>query len=141
MRFYLAAAYDRKEEMQEVRDALGVFGYEVTSRWIDGHPEINSGDIISIEMLNDPNYLKLCREVANHDLSDIALADAMISFNGHTNQGGRHVEFGYALGLGMPVFIIGKRENLFHVDQNAVVFEDFESFLHTLVLNRNVVVV
>ena len=115
MKFYLAAAYDRKAEMRGYRAVLEYFGHSVTSRWIDGHPEINNGDIISVEMLNDPEQWQLCRQVANHDLMDIEDADAMLSFHGHTNQGGRHVEFGYALALGMPVYVIGDYENLFHV--------------------------
>jgi len=131
MKFYLAAAYDRKEEMRVYRTNLWADGHEVTSRWIDGHPEINNGDIISVDMLNDPDYLEICREVANHDLEDIRAADAMISFHGHTNQGGRHVEYGYAMALEKPIYIIGDRENLFHVvgAQRFGTYLDFAMYL------------
>ena len=124
MKFYLAAAYDRKEEMRGYRKVLRSFGHEVTSRWIDGHPEINNGDIISVDMLNDPEYLRTSQEVAMHDLEDIQSADAVISFHGQTNQGGRHVEYGYALALDKPIYIVGDLENLFHVYH----FQKFASF-------------
>lgn len=131
MKFYLAAAYDRKEEMRGYRTQLEGYGHEVTSRWIDGHPEINNGDIISVDMLNDYEYLVTNRMVAGHDLEDIRSADAVISFNGHTNQGGRHVEYGYALGLNKTVYIIGDLENLFHVfhEQKFATFQEFIDFM------------
>jgi hypothetical protein len=127
MKFYLAAAYDRKEEMRGYRESLESAGHTITSRWIDGHPEINNGDIISLDMLNDPKHIHLCHAVARHDLDDIREASAMISFHGHTNQGGRHVEYGYALALRIPIYIIGDRENLFHV-VGSEVFDTWEEF-------------
>jgi hypothetical protein len=114
MKFYLAASYDRMDEMALHRLFIESRGHKVTSRWIDGHPEIIGPDGLTVQMINDPQYFALCRETADHDLLDIEAADAVLSFSGATTSGARHVEVGYALALGLPIYVIGDFENLFH---------------------------
>jgi hypothetical protein len=110
---YLAARYSRHPEMQGVRDVLEGIGYRVTSRWIDQHggkyPTSFTPEILN----SDPAY---CGAVGQHDIEDVEAADIVISFTDATGggKGGRHVEFGLALGLGKRVILVGPREHIFH---------------------------
>lgn len=116
MRIYLAARYSRNDEMRGVRDVLQGMGHKVTSRWIDLHPDIvgDFSESFTVDTLNSTP--ELCAPLGQHDLDDIDLADCVISFaepNGG-GKGGRHVEFGYALGRGKRMILVGPRENVFH---------------------------
>ncbi len=57
-----------------------------------------------------------CAHYAHVDLDDLRAADTVISFTseGGGGKGGRHIEFGLALGLGKRLVIVGPRENVFH---------------------------
>ena len=59
---------------------------------------------------------------ASEDLEDIRRADVVICFTeeprSNNSRGGRHVEFGYALGLGKTIVIVGPRENVFYCIRN-----------------------
>lgn len=74
---------------------------EVVSRWL------------SSAGTDDPGI------AASRDLEDVRQADAMVAFtqgprHPHQGRGGRHVEFGIALGLGIPVIRVGPVEHVFH---------------------------
>jgi nucleoside 2-deoxyribosyltransferase len=101
--------------MRRYRDALGVYGHEVTSRWIDMHGGKYPGSFTPQQLADDPEY---CNVLGEHDLEDIRAADIMMSFTSPDNggKGGRHVEFGYALALKKHLVIVGPRENVFHTN-------------------------
>lgn len=113
---YLAARYSRHDEMQGVRDVLSAaFGIEVTSRWIDCHTDV-VGDFTSSFT---PEFLaehpEKCAPLGQHDIDDLLAADTCISFtSGGGGKGGRHVEFGVALALGLRLIVVGPREHIFH---------------------------
>jgi hypothetical protein len=114
MKVYLAARYSRNDEMRGVRDVLQALGYEITSRWIeDLGGKYGQGSFTAEQLNGDPEY---CERVARRDLEDIENADTVISFTSAENggKGGRHVEYGLALGLGKRLVIVGPRENVFH---------------------------
>lgn len=131
MRIYLAARYSRHPEMRGIRDRLHELGHTVTSRWIDQH----GGDLaesIAAESLNsDPDHGAV---YAAADLDDIAAADAVVSVTGDGGggKGGRHVEFGYGLGLGKQAVVVGPRENVFHCLPDVVQFSTLEEFLEAV---------
>jgi nucleoside 2-deoxyribosyltransferase len=108
MKVYLAARYSRMEEMRVHAERLKASGIEVTSRWILG--------------LHDKAPPALC---ASDDIEDIRSADAVVVFaddpghiTGRPSRGGKHVEFGLALGLGKPIYLVGRPENVFqHLPQ------------------------
>jgi hypothetical protein len=113
IRVYLAARYSRNDEMRGVRDVLTALGYEVTSRWIDLHDgELEAS--FTPEVLNDDP--ERCAILGQHDVDDLMAADTVISFTnaGGGGKGGRHVEFGLALGLGKRLIVVGPREHIFH---------------------------
>jgi len=110
---YLAARYSRHEEMQGVRDVLQALGYTITSRWIDQHGGNLLESVVGEKLNAEPAE---CSQYAEADLHDLEAADTVISFTspGGGGKGGRHVEFGLALGLGKHLVIVGPRENVFH---------------------------
>jgi hypothetical protein len=110
-RIYLAAAYERNDEMRGVRDVLVALGYEVTSRWIDQEVSGQTEAAGAAELAADPAaYVKF----AHKDLDDLRAADTVISFTGGGGRGGRHVEFGIAHTLGKRLVLVGLREHVFH---------------------------
>ncbi len=115
IKVYLASRYSRHEEMQGVRDILRAFGIEVTSRWIDCHPDV-VGDFGSSFTPRDLNSKPdECALLGQHDIDDLRAADTVISFtSGDGGKGGRHVEFGMAHALGKRLIVVGPRENVFH---------------------------
>jgi hypothetical protein len=110
-KIYLAAAYERADEMRGVRDVLEVFGHQVTSRWIDQETSGQTEAAGAAELSVDPAaYVKFARK----DFEDISAADTVLSFTGAPGRGGHHIEFGIALALGKQLVIVGPRENVFH---------------------------
>jgi nucleoside 2-deoxyribosyltransferase len=113
LRVYLAARFNRQAQMRQYRDELARLGITVTSRWLD-EPSNDERVAGGQPPYSDADYA----ELAMHDLEDVAKADALVTFTespdaGFTS-GGRHVEYGYALALRKPVFVVGGHENIFH---------------------------
>jgi hypothetical protein len=72
---------------------------------------------------------------AAEDLDDISESDYLIAFTesagtGHS-RGGRHVELGFALALGIPVHIIGPRENIFCWLEDVVVWDSMRALIES----------
>jgi nucleoside 2-deoxyribosyltransferase len=116
MKVYLAGAFERREEMREVRNRLNAFGYTVTSRWIDILDDVNP---IGAADLKDEVGLMRANDFAIADLHDVYDADLVIMFSGG-GRGGRHIEFGYAVALDKELIIVGERENVFHALSGVV---------------------
>lgn len=129
IKIYLAARYSRNDEMRGVRDVLVGMGFEVTSRWIDLHPDV-VGDFsasFTADTLNtEPEK---CAPLGQHDLDDINRADWVVSFTGGGGKGGRHVEFGYAYAREKRLFVVGPRENVFHTLAGVEQFPTWRSFV------------
>lgn len=113
MRIYLAARFDRRDEMRGVRTVLEGFGHAVVSRWIneaDGQPDSATPQALA----GNPDAFA---EFAQRDLEDLRAADAVIVFTALEGGGfgGHHTEFGVALGDDDKQLIIcGPRTNVFH---------------------------
>lgn len=123
--FYIAARYGRKEEMVGIAEALLSLGHTVTSTWMYQPVE---------EMYeNDPQKAGWG---AQKDLDEIESADVLLYFSEKEDnkwgRGGRHVEFGYALGIRKSCWMVGPLENLFHYLPYIVQFEATESFFQYL---------
>lgn len=124
-KIYLAGRYSRRLELCKYRHDLRSWGFEVTSRWLDGaHQLADDGTPIGDdgERLVEagggtewPDDLR--RKFAQDDRDDVFSAGRLIAFTevprtGGT-RGGRHVELGMALAKGMDVHVVGYRENVF----------------------------
>ena len=131
---YLASRYSRHDEMQGVRDVLeGLYGVEVTSRWIDCHTDV-VGDYtasFTVEFLNTSPDLSA--PLGQHDLDDLDRADTVISFTcGSGGKGGRHVEFGYGLAKGKRMIVVGPREHVFHTLPQVEVYASWPALVLSL---------
>ena len=117
---YLAARYDRLHEMQGYRDLLEGAGYNVVARWVNGEHEMQEGK---------PH---LHHHFAKEDVEDVLRSDWVINFgespDSTTRRGGRHVEFGIAVGLKKRLILIGHRENVFHHLPQVEFYRSWQEF-------------
>src|SRR5690348_13792693 len=109
MKIYLASRYSRRLELCEYRSQLQALGHVIPARWLNGgHQLDNGGNPISedgealVEIGRDFQAAELRQKFARDDWEDVTSAELVISFteaprSGHS-RGGRHVEFGIALG-------------------------------------------
>lgn len=125
MKIYIAGRYSRRDEFRLVRDKLVSLDHTVTSRWLDENEPLQS----QMGQHSDQWYY----DTQNVDLQDVWSADTMLFFAEDPlvgiPRGGRHVEFGYAIGIGRPIFVIGPRENVFHYNWAVTHFSSLEEFL------------
>lgn len=127
MKVYLASRYSRRDELRGYRDALNKAGITVTSRWLD-ETEPLDGKLVN----HTPTFWKKHAEI---DIEDVERADALIFFaespETPTPRGGRHVEFGVALALNKPIYVISPHspENIFHYLGDVTYYKTFDDFL------------
>lgn len=110
MKVYISARYSRKAEVADVAATLTRRGFEVVSTW---HTEEHLPSVQLVEI--PPGRLRL---YARRDLLEIRLCEVFLLLSESdatwNRRGGRHVEFGYALGYHKAIAVIGPRENIFH---------------------------
>jgi hypothetical protein len=111
MKVYLAAAWSRQQEIRAVAQELRAIGVEVTSRWLDER-----------EAQNPADWARHRRETAFIDIQDVRRADILVRFTdnlktetipSHLGTGARMFEFGLAWGAGIPIVVVGGRQNVF----------------------------
>lgn len=132
MKVYLAAQYARRNELRKYAALFEKAGIGVTSRWLEETNPLNT------QMGDDT--AEFYRETAKIDLEDLGAADAVVFFAEDPKvgipRGGRHVEFGYALGLSKPIFVVGPKENVFHYLQpeagRKALITHYESVEHVI---------
>ncbi len=124
---YLASRYSRRDELVRYAGLLRTIGIEVTSRWVEieeawSGPEETAGVVY-----------------ATTDLEDVLEADTIICFTEEPrakvpfySRGGRHVEFGIAIGQAKRLIVVGPRENIFYMLTRIEQFDDFISALKML---------
>jgi len=100
IRVYIAARGEDQSMAKELREDLSQAGIDCTARWIDQSLANESHDEAEMDILDvrRADVLLLLKPVASH----------------RTTTGGHHVETGVALAMGMPVVLLGERENVFH---------------------------
>lgn len=127
MDIYLAARFDRQDELRGYRHQLEQRGHIVTSRWLDEDKVVPTDDM-------DRHFT--LRQMAMMDVEDLMNAEWLISFTEEPTflhvRGSRHVEFGMAWKAGLTCFVVGPRENIFHHLDGVNVHPDWESFLRSL---------
>lgn len=114
MKIYLAARYTRRRELCAYADDLRAQGHQVTSTWIKGLHEASEGDD-GHHLTGTPEQI---RSWAEEDWADLHAADCLIGFTeppySEFSRGGRHVEWGAALAIGLRCICVGPRENVFY---------------------------
>ncbi len=117
MKIYLAARWSRGKEMRNFARRLREERHVVVSTWHD--------DTDIFDENTDTTWPeKAQREFARHDLLCIRNADCMVLFTdkpGTCTRSGHHVESGVAIGMGMPLIVVGQHENVFHAAGGGVI--------------------
>lgn len=101
MLLYLASRFDHVELMALYKGYIEKrTDIQVCSRWIEHHRYVPQ------------------MQAAIEDFEDIQKCDTLMFFSENPtvgyNSGGRHVELGIALALNKQIWVIGRRENVFH---------------------------
>jgi nucleoside 2-deoxyribosyltransferase len=126
MNLYIAGQYSQKTYLRTVADQLICDGHFITASWLQEHhpPTVQLHEVADEEL----------RGYAVQDIEDIKASDAMVFFSceGPTPRGGRHVEMGVALALGLPVYVIGPRENIFMYLPQVTLFTTVEELRRVL---------
>lgn len=125
MKLYIAS--HSQEMAKSLMERLTAQGHEITSRWITEDTKFHRGT----RAYTSAERRALCMM----DEEDIRRCDALVLLAeaaGRNVPGGKHVETGIAIALGQPVFVLGRRENIFHWHPCVRVFEDFASLLFHL---------
>ena len=127
MKAYLAAQYARRDELRGYKERLEKVGISVTSRWLEEQEPLNS----QMGQHTKEFYI----ETATIDLEDVDKADVVIFFSENplvgVPRGGRHVEFGYALGKNKPIHVVGPRENIFHYIDKVYHYDDLDKLINS----------
>lgn len=111
LRVYLASAASYLPVLQHtvIPDLTSHLNATVTASWVDAMaapgPQVEAYNLraTDAEIATDAT---VC-------LTDIDRSDLMVLFPG-LGRGGNQVEFGYALGRGLPVVVVGERQCGFH---------------------------
>jgi nucleoside 2-deoxyribosyltransferase len=105
---YLAARYSRRLELCGYADELRGYGLTVTSRWLEGNHQAENDQL---------HRGAEAERFAAEDLEDLRDACVLVAFSEvprtTSSRGGRHVEFGYAMALDIPILVVGPREHVF----------------------------
>lgn len=138
--FYLAARYGRREELCGYKADLETRGHTVPARWLLGEHQVHGLEAAWAVEADGPVPADQAVLFAEDDIEDLLASDVVVNFTEPprttSSRGGRHVEYGIALGLRRTgagthqLFLVGQLENVFHalpeVDGR---FDDWEGFL------------
>lgn len=130
-RIYLAARFGRAHEMNSYANILRAWGFTVTSEWhVPGKPTQENFPKDSEEAI------KRNLGIANLDLKGILASTLFICFSEDMSnlpegatRGGRHAEFGMAVGFEKDIMLVGPREHVFHYLQNVTYYPDIEEWI------------
>jgi len=126
MKIYIAARFSKRHICNELAQFLKQQGHEITSRWV--LPD--SDHVVPVGMSKQAADSER-RRFAMEDVEDVLACDWMISLMEEprsNTRGGRHIEFGIALGLGKILTIIGPRETVFHHLDEVQHYDSVEEF-------------
>jgi hypothetical protein len=123
MKFFVAS--HSQPAAQQVMERLQTSGHVVTARWITADKKFHRG----VEAYTDAERTA----ISVMDEEDVREAtDGLVLIAeppGQMVPGGKHVETGMALALGRPVFVIGRKENIFHWHPAVRVFADLDALM------------
>ena len=131
MKVYIAARFSNRPEANRLAQILKLHGCEIVSRWVLPRSDHVVPTGMSEQAADDER-----RRFAMEDIEDLESCEWCISLmepprgNG---RGGRHIEFGYALGLGKKMTIIGPRETVFHHLDCVQQFDTVDDFYEEII--------
>jgi len=127
-KIYIASRYSSKKDVQQKKNELESKGFTVTSTWTEEGSECNPGVGDSTKEEGQPFAVRDIAEIDEADLLVFLSVDPTIP----TVRGGRHVEFGYALGTGKMLAVVGPYENIFHYLADVTVHDTWAEFVQAL---------
>lgn len=138
--FYLAGPYGRRTELLACREDLVARGHRVPCRWLHGDHQVHGPEANKVIEAGGIPDEQLSATFAVDDLEDLDRADVIVSFTeppGGAPRGGRHVEFGYALGQHRHggryhLAVVGHVENIFHALDGVTYHPTWQEFLAVL---------
>lgn len=121
MRFYLASSFSNIERVQEVCDLLEDHGHTITEKWwcrpyqVEGLGEVATQELKKLyENLSPDEYYSKPETEASFwmDFKGVLNAEALIIVATDTPRkyNGSIAEYGIALGVGIPVAVLGQLE-------------------------------
>jgi nucleoside 2-deoxyribosyltransferase len=124
MSLHLYIAASSQDAARHLRHELEQRGHTCTARWIlDANFGRRADDLAKME-------------AAAMDLEDVSAAkDGLIllaEIEGVMVPGGKHVEMGFALAKGYPVYVIGRLENTLQYHPSVIRYRTVEAFLARL---------
>lgn len=124
-RFYICARFGRQEEARLLSGKLRMLGHTITSTWIHQ---------VELEMYENNHRER--ERAAVKDVGEVLESEALVYLSeaeeNTWGRGGRHVEFGIALGIEIPILVIGPKENLFHYCPGILHFATQDDFIRAL---------
>lgn len=120
---FLAADYDRKDEIKGYAHELFKWGWVVVSRWHD----------VSVPEDLDPDHTANQWGWAQQDLADLESATTLILFTGGKQTPGRNTEFGVGLATSKDLYIVGPRESVYHHLGQVWAYETWDKFVEAWV--------
>jgi len=123
LKFFIAS--HSQIEAKKLRDILIEAGHVITSRWITEDTKFHK----RISVYTDEERTR----ISQLDEQDVRKAeDGLVLIaekEGKCVPGGKHVEMGIALCLGRSIYVIGRKENIFHWHPKVKTFKDVNEFL------------
>ena len=124
---YIAARFSRRPEANALAQKLKALGHTITSRWV-----LPDSDHVLPTGMSQQAADSERERFAIEDVADVRAADWLVSLQEEprsNGRGGRHVEFGYAVALGLRITVIGPRETVFHHLPEVEHFDTVELFI------------
>ena len=127
MKIYIAARFSKRPEANALAQELKEMGHVITSRWVKPDSDHVAPTGLSQQAADSER-----QRFAVEDLEDVIACDCCVSLMEeprNNSRGGRHVEFGIAVGLNKALVVIGPRETVFHHLPNVQHYETVSDFL------------
>ncbi len=106
MRIYLASNWQSQARIRAMREVIEGLGHEVVSGWLD---ETQTAQSLASTTPEE------ARIFAYRDMGEIMSCDLLIiDTQEESTSGGREVEYGVAMALGKPMWLVGPNRNIFH---------------------------
>lgn len=120
-RVYLAGRFSRRDEFNDYARQLRLRNFTVDARWLVEKHEWYGED--------SDAAIAAAEQFARDDVEDVLRSDFVLVFTerpnpGGRNRGGRHVEYGIAVGQGKDIVVIGDPENVFHTLRGSIGLPD-----------------
>jgi len=112
MKIYLAAAFSRQEEIKQVALRLESKGLEITSRWLDVKKERLENAFMDVEDVRRADILVRFTDPVRYSLVTMTVNNEP-HVPARLISGARHFETGLAWERGIPIIVVGGKQNIF----------------------------